>query len=434
MNDDITLIVLAAGAGKRFWPITTNKALFPFLGLPMLAHVLADVPEVVTRMIIVTNPANDSAIRSFRFPIETSTVIQKEANGMADAMLACREVVGNSSILVVSADDLVDSSLIAQVILTAKKSASFGAIPGRKTLIHGPFGYLSLSGDRVTGIFEKPELGQEPSQYIELVCHYIEDGNKFFDILVKTKSTKDNVYEKALTSLMALHTFTYVPYEGDFAPLKYPWHVLDVLHLLLGEVEKHIGKNVEIKKNVIIEGSVYIEDNVKIFENTKIVGPCYIGKNVIIGNNSIIRESHIGADSVIGFNCDITRSYLGDNCWLHMNYVGDSVLEGNISMGGGVCLANLRLDDGEISSVVDGKKVPTGRSKLGAIIGKGVRIGVNASVMPGVKIGRNSFIGSGVILDKDAPDDSFCVAKSGYTVTKNLKNAPVSRDAFKKKI
>jgi bifunctional UDP-N-acetylglucosamine pyrophosphorylase/glucosamine-1-phosphate N-acetyltransferase len=102
------------------------------------------------------------------------------------------------------------------------------------------------------------------------------------------------------------------------------------------------------------------------------------------------------------------------------------VLENNVSMGGGAKLANLRLDDGEISG--------TGRNKLGAMIGQGVRIGINASIMPGVKIGKNSFVGSGVILDRDLPEDSFCVAKSAYTVTKNRAQASTSREEFKKKI
>jgi bifunctional UDP-N-acetylglucosamine pyrophosphorylase/glucosamine-1-phosphate N-acetyltransferase len=417
---NITLIVLAGGEGKRFWPFTTSKALFPFFGMPLFAHTIADAR--VAKMIIVTNPKNDEAIRSYHFPIPTSTVIQKEARGMADAMLACRGVIKNSSIIVLNVDDVVDSALLLEI----SKTSSFGAIPGWKVPKYGPFGYLSLFEDRVTGIVEKPDVGKEPSSYANIVCHYIADGSEFISELSKTKSATDDVYEKALTALMVREQFAFVPYEGPFAQLKHPWHVLDVMRTLFGEMESHKGKNIVIKSNVVIEGQVYIGDNVKIFENTKIVGPVFIGKNTIIGNNCIIRGSHIGADCVVGFNCDITRSYIGDNCWFHSNYIGDSVLEKNISMGSGAVLANLRLDDGKISS--------TGLHKLGAMIGCGVRIGVNASIMPGIKIGKNSFVGSGVVLDKDLPENSFCALKPGYTVTKNTKNASSSRDAFKKNI
>jgi bifunctional UDP-N-acetylglucosamine pyrophosphorylase/glucosamine-1-phosphate N-acetyltransferase len=418
MAQDITLIVLAAGEGKRFWPFTTSKALFPFFGLPLFAHTIADAP--VSKMIIVTNPANDAIIRSYHFPIPTSTVIQKEARGMGDAMLACRGAISEDPILIVNVDDVIDPELLSQIA----KSDTFGAISGLKK--QGPFGYIKFEGNRPVGIVEKPKSGEKPGPYAYLVCDYIQNGVEFLNEIAGTDSDSDDIFEKALTNLMTRHEFTFIPYDGPFAPLKYPWHVLDVMRVLLESLDSHKGKNVEVKSNVIIEGPVYIEDNVKIFENTKIVGPVYIGENSVIGNNSIIRSSHIGRDSVIGFNCDITRSYLGDNCWLHSNYVGDSVLEGNVSMGSGASLANLRFDDGEISG--------TERNKLGAMVARGVRIGVNASIMPGVKIGKNSFIGSGVVLDRDVPEDSFCIAKPGYTILKNKKTAPTSRSEFRNKI
>lgn len=416
MAKDVTLILLAAGNGKRFWPFTTSKVLFPFFGLPLFAHTIADAQAA--KMIIVTNPANDEVIRQYKFPIPTSTVVQKDAKGMADAVFCCRDVIKNSPIVIVNADDVIDTELLSQVM----KTDAFGAIPGLKR--KGPFGYIKFDGDRPISIVEKPDAGKEPSPYAYIVCDYIRDGKEFLDEIAKTKSDRDDVFEKALTSLMARHEFAFVPYDGPFAPLKYPWHVLDVMNALFSTLESYKGKNVEIRKNVFIEGPVYIEDNVKIFENVKIVGPCYIGKNSIVGNNSMIRGSHIGAGSVIGFNSDITRSYIGDNCWLHMNYVGDSVLEGNISMGAGATLANLRLDDGQIKT--------TGRNKLGAMIGTGVRIGVNTSIMPGVNVGKNSFVGAGVVLDKDLPEDSFCFMESKIIIKKNTHTAPVSRESFRK--
>ena len=66
-------------------------------------------------------------------------------------------------------------------------------------------------------------------------------------------------------------------------------------------------------------------------------------------------------------------------------------------MGAGAALANLRLDDGVIQS--------SGKNKLGVMIGMHVRIGVNASIMPGIKIGKGSFVGSGVVLDRDLPEE-----------------------------
>ncbi|MCX6794245.1 MAG: sugar phosphate nucleotidyltransferase [Candidatus Gottesmanbacteria bacterium] len=431
---NLVALLLAGGEGKRFWPITTGKSLARFFGKTIIEHVLESLRIAgVTNAIIVTNPEDEKVVRSIEIPgMSFETVVQEHPFGMADAVLAAEDVLGRRPCLIMSATDLVDDVLYEGLL---KEMDDHDALViGKRVASHFRAGYLTVKNDRLVNIVEKPMVGQEPSDLVNLVFHYFPDTFEFIKTILSTRSTNDDIYEKALSSYANRYTVRVVAYNGPWQPMKYPWHVLGAMDMLLDSIESHKGKDVVLRNNVIIEGPVYIEDGVKIFENTKIVGPCYIGKNTIIGNNCIIRASHIGADCVVGFNCDVTRSYIGDNCWFHSNYIGDSVLEKNISMGAGAKLANLRLDDGEISSVVSGNKISTGRNKLGAMIGKGVRIGVNASIMPGVKIGAHSFIGAGVVLDRDLPDYSYCLSKPGYTIKKNLKTAPASREAFKKKI
>ena len=79
-----------------------------------------------------------------------------------------------------------------------------------------------------------------------------------------------------------------------------------------------------------------------------------------------------------------------------------------------------------------GDRIDTALQRFGAVVGQGVRLGVNVSVMPGIKIGSGSFIGAGVIVDKDVPEQSYCRANAGYTITKNIKTVfPRDRDQFK---
>jgi len=431
---NLIAVLLAAGEGKRFWPITTGKSIVRIFDKPVIEHILESLRIAgVENAIVVTGHQDEHVIRSVDIPgMSLETVMQERPTGMADALLAAKDVIGSRPCLIMNASDMVDDVLYEGLL--KEMDDHDGLVVGKRMSSHFSGGYLTVKNDRLVSIIEKPEAGREPSDLVNLVFHYFPDPADFFKMLESTQSKNDDVYEKALTAYAVDHTVRVIAYDGPWQSLKYPWHILDTADMLLGRIEYHKGKDVVIKKNVCIEGPVYIEDGVRIFENSKIQGPCYIGKNTIIGNNCIVRASHIGANCVVGFNCDIARSYIGDNCWFHSNYVGDSVLEGNISMGAGACLANLRLDDGAIVSVVHKIKIPTGRNKLGAMIGRGVRIGVNASVMPGVKIGKNSFIGSGVVLDRDLPEDSFCLAKPGYTVTKNIKCAPASREVFKKKL
>lgn len=426
--------MLAAGSGTRFWPMTEPKDQFSFLGQSLIERNLLALKRAgVTSVLIIGNPTDEAYIRTLVVAgMKIQFAVQKESLGMADALLSAKEMLSASPILVMNAEDLIDHAFYAKIMNAVKVGEAF--VVARNTDRYFDGGYLVVKDNRLAGIVEKPGEGNEPSKLINLVYHFFPDASVFIKFIEETTSSNDDVYEQALANYLSQNVVRVLEYGGFWYPLKYPWHVLDIMEQLLKHVQSHQGKNVTIKNNVTIEGNVWIGDNVKIFENSKITGPCFIGDNSIIGNNSMIRESVLGNGCITGFNTDITRSYIGDNCWFHTNYVGDSVFEGNISMGSGAKTANLRLDEGEIYSVVKGKKTGTSRVKLGAMIGKDVRIGVNASIMPGVKIGSHSFVGSGVILDNDLPDGSFCTAKAtSYEVKKNLRTVDMqSREQFKK--
>jgi bifunctional UDP-N-acetylglucosamine pyrophosphorylase/glucosamine-1-phosphate N-acetyltransferase len=437
MKKEIVAVVLAAGVGKRFWPLTTDKSSFPFLGKAFIEHSVIDaLPREITRVVFVANQENYKYFQNLNLKIPHLVVTQPSPNGMADAILNVQSVISDAAILVMIADHLVEKKLFQDIIRTSQKENYFGVISGWKTEKYFPGGYLILEKDRIKDIIEKPGEGKEPSNYVYVTGQYLDDLNVLIDQIRKTSSINDDIYEKALSELAKHSEFVMEPYTGRSASLKYPWHVLDVMEDLLNRDNvAYRGENVTVKQNVVIEGNVHIGNNVRIFENTKIVGPVYIGDNTIIGNNNIIRDSHIGSGCVTGFNTDITRSYIGDECWFHSNYIGDSILEGNVSMGSGSVLANLRLDEGTVFSAVNSEKISTGKNKLGAIIGKNVRIGVNVSTMPGIKIGKNSFIGAGCTIDHDIPDDSFVHVKSELVIRANQKQInQKGREEFKSKI
>ncbi len=433
MNNNPVAVVLAGGAGKRWWPLTTNKILFPFIKQSVIHSVLEQLSLAgIAEVVFVANPNDAEIVSQLKIAgVTSSVVVQKESKGMGDAILSAKDVIRGRSMLVVNADDLVENKLYESLKTQIQKNAPF--VVGRKVSSYVDIGYLKVKDEKLIEIIEKPGEGNEPSNLTELVFHFFPQSDDLIQILDKTTSNRDDVYEQAHTNYVKQYDTKIIRYDGYWASLKYPWHVLDIMDFILSHLKDR--KNVEIRKNVHIEGTVVFGDNVKIFENTKIVGPCWIGDNTIIGNNNIIRESHIGANCVTGFNTDITRSYIGDNCWFHSNYIGDSVLEENISLGSGTVLANLRLDERDIYSVVKGERVNTKRNKLGAMIAKNVHVGVNASIMPGVKIGTNSFVGAGLVIDHDIPENSFCYGKTELVIKSNEKNiAKGARDTFRKSI
>ena len=57
--------------------------------------------------------------------------------------------------------------------------------------------------------------------------------------------------------------------------------------------------------------------------------------------------------------------------------------------------------------IIKGKRVSSGRRKLGAVVGGYVKTGINVSLMPGIKIGSGSWIAPGAVVDHDVPAHSF---------------------------
>lgn len=419
MNSKV--VILAGGKSERFWPLS-DKALFPFLGKPLICHQIDRAKKAGFKdLIVVCNQENLSAIKGFK----VKAVLQK-GEGQGAAVLSAREFLSGPT-LIVNANDLFDLSLFSKVVRAGKKKGIDGCLVGFKTPSYFPGGYLIIDQrKRLKKIVEKPDKGKEPSNLVRIVVDFFKKGEKLVQYV-----EKKILYEEAIQAMIDDGmVFKVVLYEGEWGYLKYPWHVLPMTDFFLKEIKKpfifaekndqgeFIGKDVQIAKNAVVKGKVILEDKVKIFENAVVIGPSYIGSKTVIGNNALVRQSMIGRESVIGFSTEVTRSYVGEACWFHSNYIGDSVLEKNVSLGAGTVLANLRLDERDIYSVVKKERINTQRTKLGAVIGQNVRVGANSSIMPGVKIGKDSFIGSGVVLERDLSQSKFCCLQRQNLVVK----------------
>ncbi len=138
-----------------------------------------------------------------------------------------------------------------------------------------------------------------------------------------------------------------MPYSGPWQALKYPWHVLDIMHALLGRIDgQHISPEAKIEDGVLIKGNVVIEKGARVFHGATIAGPAYIGEGAIVGNGSLVRESMIGAGAVVGFATEVARSYMADRAHTHACQVLDSILDEDVNFSASCTTANLRIDQG----------------------------------------------------------------------------------------
>ncbi len=418
------VLLLAAGRSKRMNPIK-DKNFLNFLGKPLIVHQLESlISGGFKEIIVVGGKHNLDKISdvSKNLPATISVVEQKDLElGMCGAILAAKEAIGEDSVLVVSSNDIVEENAFKLVKKAAEGEDAESYLLGMKVSRYFPGGYLEIDADGfIKNIVEKPGEGNEPSDLVNLVVHLHKNPQNLIEHLEKVKSQKDDLYEVALSEMMANGVkFRAVSYEGFWQPIKYPWHVHNVFMHLFSKAEKRISTSAKIAKSAVINGEVIIGDNVKIFDGAVINGPCYIGDNCVVATNALVRESHVGNDCVIGYITEVARSFLGDSVWFHSNYIGDSVIGDNVSFGAGCVTGNLRLDEKNVTVDYDGEKIDSQTNKLGAIIGDNVRVGVNTSIMPGARIGGGSFIGGGIVVSKNIPEKSFARGEFELKISEN---------------
>ncbi|MFH0830213.1 MAG: NTP transferase domain-containing protein [Candidatus Aenigmatarchaeota archaeon] len=423
-------IVLAGGIGKRMQPVQKDKCLLKFVGKELILHQIEALEKAgVKEFIIICNSMNVDKVKEL-VGKKAEYVVQQEAHGMADSLLSIKNPPREA--LIVGTSDILDWDAYRTVL---EKKEGDSVLIGYKVKSYFPGGYLMTEGDRLKGMIEKPGAGNEPSDMINLVVHYHRHFDKLIETMKITVSDKDDVYEKAMDTMMKKYDFRVAPYEGQWVPLKFPWHVLDAAKFFMERAEGKIAPSATVSDKAVITGKVIIEDNVKIFENAVVRGPCYIGKNSVIGNNTLVWSGcHFGDRCVVGCGSEIKHSYFGDESWSHRNYIGDSVVADNCNFGAGTITANWRFDAQPISVNVGDKKISTGTDKFGCIMGEGSKTGVHVSIMPGVKIGPNSIIGAHVMVPKDVGPGRFVVLKETIEEKENMLKSAGSKEELLKKM
>ena len=418
-------VFLCGGRGKRMFPITEDKFLLDFLGKPLLEHQIKVACEAgLSHFVIIGNPENIPKIEQItkKIPgIKVDLALQKESLGIADALKSAEPFL-HGQLLVINPNDVFSSSAYTKIITEAEKASASSYILGYQVQKYFPGGYLQInSQNELLHIVEKPNPGEEPSNLVNILIHCHNNSEELLRYIETVQTTRDDVYECALDNMVkAGHKIKVIPYDDFWAPIKYPWHIFKVMEYFLDNAQPYIAPSARISEKAIVEGKVILGDNVRVLENAVIRGPVYIGANSIIGNNALVRDySHIGSNSVIGYSTEVKHSYIGDNCWFHSNYIGDSILDDDCSLGAGTVLANFRLDEGDIQIKVGDSMIDTGYDKLGVIVGRGCRIGVNASLMPGVRVGPDSFVGPQVCLHQDLGANKLVLLESRYQVKDN---------------
>ena len=386
-------VILAAGEGNRMRPLTYTrpKVMLPLANKPILEHLLLEAKGGGIREFIFIVGYHDEQVRNYfgngeKWGVSISYCNQHKQLGTADAVRTVEGMVAGN-FLMINGDIIVNRKEIKN--LAGGDETTMSAIEVEDTR---DLGLVEVQEKRVVRIYEKVE--RPPSNLANAGLYLFTPD--IFPAIAQTPKSPRGEYEitDSLQLMIDLGQVVACQKISYWLDLSYPWNLLPANESILSGIEaENLG---EIEDNVVIKGAVSTGPGTIVRAGSYITGPVTIGQNCDIGPNCYIRPSTaIGDNCHIGGACEVKNSIIMKGAKVpHHNYVGDSVIGEECNLGAGTKIANLRLDEKEIR--VAGND--TRRRKLGAIIGDGVKTGINVSIDVGTMIGNNTYLGPGAIV------------------------------------
>jgi len=147
-----------------------------------------------------------------------------------------------------------------------------------------------------------------------------------------------------------------------------------------GRIDAHAivqGDIISMGKGSVIEAGAIVHSSCRLI----------VGDNCTIRAGAVLRDEVVMGDGChVGVNCEVVRCLLlGPDTHLgHFVFVGDSILGRESLLSGNVWVSNTATTrGGKIHLYLHGRKIDSGRSHLGVLLGDGARIGASTTICAG---------------------------------------------------
>jgi UDP-N-acetylglucosamine diphosphorylase/glucosamine-1-phosphate N-acetyltransferase len=133
-------------------------------------------------------------------------------------------------------------------------------------------------------------------------------------------------------------------------------------------------------------GPVVIGPDAVVHAFTRLEGPCAVGAGTIVHGAQVRGGTTFGPHCRIGGEIE-SSIVLGYSNKYHEGFLGHSYIGEWVNLAAGTSTSDLRCDYRPVSVSIGGVDVPTGRTKVGAIIGDHVKTGLGVLLDCGTSIG-----------------------------------------------
>ena len=386
-------LILAAGKGTRMWPLTEDipKPLLPISGIPIIKRQIDELKKVGVKKLYILIGYQMNEISDYidktETEIEVNYIIQEKQKGTGHAVkMAENKIKGSfyclNGDIIINAKNLKKINRckdMAMMVTTVDDGSNFGAVKQKN-------GYL-------VSIIEKGKSGK-----CKINAGIFIFNESIFTAIDNTKKSIRGEYELTDALELVSNQIEVIEFEGEWKDIGNPWDLISANENYIDYNKEEI--NGKIEDNVIVNGNIVLGKGSIIKSGTYIEGNVWIGENCVVGPNAYLRKGTVlcGTNKIGAFSEIKNSIFLEGAKAPHHNYVGDSIIGQNSNLGSGTKIANLRFDKRTIEVKHKGKKIDSGRRKLGAIIGSNVNTGINASINAGTILGNYTKIGPNALV------------------------------------
>ncbi len=400
----VSAVILAAGEGRRLEPLTNRrpKPMVPIANRPLLEHVLeAVVAAGIDHVVFVVGYRQERIRNHFGdgddWDVDIDYVEQSTQLGTGHAVLQAESAV-DGPFVVLNGDRIVDPSIVAEVC----DHAASGETPTMAvTRVDNPqaYGVVTLDGDQVVAIDEKPEGPVETGRINAGVYGF---SPAVFEAIRETTTAGELTITATLNDLAVSAGVHAVSYDDRWLDVSNLWDLLAVNAALIGAGEAvgeaagegTVGEAAAAgdektgdaeppsettgahPDSVSVANDVVLADTVRVGPNVTLGGATAIGRNATVEAGAVVENAVVFPDAVIGAGA----------------VVRDAIIAGNARVGPNTTIA------GEPATVVVGDTVHHDVA-LSGVVGDNATIGAGATITDGAVVGDDVAAEAGVVVD-----------------------------------
>ncbi len=136
----------------------------------------------------------------------------------------------------------------------------------------------------------------------------------------------------------------------------------------------------------VTQGPIVIREFAVVSAFSRIEGPCVVGPHTHVMGAKIRGGVALGPHCRIGGEVETSIVHGYSNKY-HEGFLGHSYLGEWVNLGAGTHTSDLRNDYGDVEVTIDGRRVSTGRNKVGCFLGDHTKTGLGTLINTGTNVG-----------------------------------------------